>query len=66
MLSTLASNLGLTWASLMTAEFSRGTMTTTDSPLESVVGATFRLTLLGNVCAVTNADAFLLGLVFTP
>ena len=66
MLSTLASNLGLTWTSLMTAEFSRGTMPTTDSPLESVVGATFRLTLLGNVGAVTNTDAFLLGLVFTP
>ena len=66
MLSTLASNLGLTWASLMATQFSRSTMTTTDSPLESVVGATFRLTLLGNVGAVTYTDAFLLGLVFTP
>jgi len=47
-------------------QLSRGTMTTTDSPLESVVGATFRLTLLGNVGAVTNTDAVLLGLVFTP
>ena len=66
MLSTLASNLGLTWASLVTAEFSRGSMTTADSPLESVVGTTFRLTLLGNVSTVTNTDAVLLGLVFAP
>ena len=66
MLSTLASNLGLTWTSLVTTEFSRGTMTTADSPFEGVVGATFRLTLLGNVGAMTNTNAILLGLVFTP
>ena len=65
MLSTLASNLGLTWTSLVTAEFSRGAMTTADSPLEGVVGTSFRLTLLGNVGAMTNTDAVLLGLVFT-
>ena len=64
MLSTLASNLGLTWASLVAAQLSRGTMTTADSPFESIVGTAFCLTLLGNVGTMTNTNAVLLGLVF--